>query len=206
MITLCNRQWVKKIALIGSLLMPAMPAAVYGCDLTSETFFAQADVEEAIRCIKIDKNVNVRNLLGMTPLHIAVNSPPKVIAALINAGAKVNSRTPQGFTPLNWAARHNARAAIAVLLAAGAKVNSRDEVGLTPLHWLIFANAEPETLETLIDAGADLNSRNHEGFTPLHLAYINNSDPDTIEILIEAGANVVAADKSGRIPIDYLRK
>ena len=74
-------------------------------------------------------DVNARNKLGNTPLHVAAghNPNPEVIDVLVRLGADVNARHEFGWTPLHWAARRNEHpAVIDALLDAGANAKLRD--------------------------------------------------------------------------------
>jgi len=71
--------------------------------------------------------------IGEDRLEQAVVQERKdMVELLIGAGANVNVRDRDGFTPLHWAAYGFTQVA-EVLLANGAKVNARDAWGRTPL-------------------------------------------------------------------------
>jgi ankyrin repeat protein len=56
-----------------------------------------------------------------------------ILSELIQRGAHVSSRDPDGRTPLHVAAERNHLFAAQLLLESGAKVIPRDETGKTPL-------------------------------------------------------------------------
>ena len=73
------------------------------------------------RPLTVSGNPNVYDSRsGRTPLHItAMANAPKLIAALVAAGADVEARDRDGLTALHAAAFTNSLAAIAALLQAG---------------------------------------------------------------------------------------
>lgn len=70
----------------------------------------------------------------ISPLHRATKSP-KVLAAMIKRGAKVNIANTSGSTPLHWAVLGGHVESVKLLLAAGANVNAKDNDGRLPSYW-----------------------------------------------------------------------
>jgi hypothetical protein len=74
---------------------------------------------------------------------------------LIDAGADLNARDDNGWTPLMVAARSETPEIVTLLIEAGADVNAMNDNGYTPL-W--FANpgfgSTPEIIKILKAAGA----------------------------------------------------
>jgi ankyrin repeat protein len=113
----------------------------------------------------------------MSALAFAMSlNQPDIIAALIDAGADVNS--PSTFSdsgeaapPIFLAIRSGDLAIIQQLIAAGANVNALDKQGSTPLHRAVLAQPPEfasELATTLLRAGADPNAMRPNGGTPLH--------------------------------------
>lgn len=68
---------------------------------------------------------------GWNALHYAATGPePRVVALLLDRGAAVDARSPNGTTPLMMAARYGADASAELLLARGASRELRNERGL----------------------------------------------------------------------------
>lgn len=75
------------------------------------------------------------------------------VSALLEDGAKVNSRDRNGDSPLNMAAAKGNAELVDVLLKAGADVNLANLAGVTPLMGAAFS-ANPDIFRKLLAAGA----------------------------------------------------
>ena len=195
-----------------ALAIAAMPAHAQTPDCggwnTREFFILKneiatgADVE---RCLAQGYSTDARDEeYGATPLHQAAwhSDGVAAIEALLGAGAEVDARAENGWTPLHVAARRANAAAIEALLDAGAEVDARDEDGETPLHRAAyFGNAA--AIGALINAGAEVDARDGDASTPLHLAVLR-AHAAAIEALLDAGADPKAWDAGGRDAFDIL--
>jgi hypothetical protein len=78
-------------------------------------------------------NVNEKNRVGNTPLHLAIiNDSPDMVSLLLEYGANVNEKNNSGNTPLHLAKGKGAEIA-KLLLEKGADINSTNSNGRTPL-------------------------------------------------------------------------
>lgn len=140
---------------------------------------------------------NVRNSVGETPLHEAVQlSQKEKIELLIAKGADIEARDSLGLTPLHWAfitSKNNEM--VKLLIAKGANIDARLKNGKTLLH-----DARIDDAEQLIAMGADVNAKDNDGKTPLHVAAFWGRR-DMAELLIANWANVNAKDNNGRTPL-----
>ena len=147
-------------------------------------------------------NVNGREtVLGENAvIWAAAENQAAAIAALAASGADVNARSnatafprrdygdgksgrftvlPRGdWTPLMYAARQDAQAAIAALVAAGADANLTDPDGTNALT-LAIINAHYDVAKLLLEKGADPNIADARGMTALYAAVDMNTLDET---------------------------
>jgi ankyrin repeat protein len=99
--------------------------------------------------------------------------------------------SPDGFTPLHYAAYFDGSDAVRLLIERGADLEapSRNEEfaqEARPLHSAVAAG-RGDVAAALLEAGADPNARQSGGFTPL-MAAEQSGDLDLAELLIRHGA------------------
>ena len=83
------------------------------------------------------------NRTGWTPLHYAASGPSvPVVELLLDRGAAIDARSPNGTTPLMMAARYGAIEAADRLLARGADLALRNERELTASDFAAAAGRE----------------------------------------------------------------
>lgn len=69
---------------------------------------------------------------GWTPLHYAATGPePSTVAWLLERGARIDVRSPNGSTPLMMAARYGAEESVDLLLSKGADPKLRNQLNLS---------------------------------------------------------------------------
>ena len=172
------------------------------------SYFALADGDFVARCV-----ATARRWSGQAPraLHMAAGHArdPGVIHALLQAGASLDGRDAEGYTPLHRAVTTGKPAVIQALLEAGADANRRVEVfGIrnswdpkdwTPLH-LAARNRDAGAVALILDAGGDVRARVDGYETPLHIA-ARNENPEVATLLLRAGADVNAREVQGRTPL-----
>jgi hypothetical protein len=114
---------------------------------------------------------------GDSLLHVAAAAHrPRLVKALLAAGAEVGAKNRRGAAALHYAADGSptsdaaAQAAtIAALLEGGAEPDAVDSGGVTALHRAV-RNRCAEAVRALIDGGADVRRPNGRGTTALQLA------------------------------------
>ena len=171
---------------------------------------SQLSLTEAVKTNNIDElkallaagvDVNGRDKLGETPLHLAaVRGYKETSQLLIARGADVNAGDKRGLTPLHAAAWMGHREIVTLLISEGADVNIRDQGGVAALHTAALAGRK-DTVALLIAKGAAINAKNEDGVTPLHAAALAGHR-ETVALLIDRGADVDARNKDGLTPLD----
>ena len=123
------------------------------------------------------------------------------IKFLVGRGADVNAADPQGWTPLQNAARQKKDKLIKDLVQLGADPNLADsESGMTPLVAAVMRDHVP-SVKALLENGADIEEPGPQGYRPLALA-IAEARYEAAKTLMEAGADVsVASGKDGLTPL-----
>jgi tetratricopeptide (TPR) repeat protein/S1-C subfamily serine protease len=127
------------------------------------------------------------------------------VERLIQEGADLKARTPDGVTPLYAAAFHGRSEILRLLVAAGAEVNGRAAHGRTAL-FTAAAEGQVGAVEVLLSVGADPNARSDPeelAQTPLHMAAVEGQI-ETARRLIAAGAEVNARNSRQHITPLYL--
>ncbi|CAG0898188.1 unnamed protein product [Cyprideis torosa] len=114
--------------------------------------------------------VNVRDVWGQTPLHLASERDRHSTAhVLLSNGADPNIPDFDEQTPLHLASRDGHHSIVDLLLAHGADPNIADSSKQTPLH-LAFERGHHSTAQVLLSHGADPNIADSLEQTPLHNA------------------------------------
>ncbi|MFM7706090.1 MAG: ankyrin repeat domain-containing protein [Rubrivivax sp.] len=80
---------------------------------------------------------------GWTPLHYAASGPEvAMVRLLLERGAPIDARSPNGTTPLMMAARYGTEDAATLLLERGADVSLRNQLDLGPADFARAAGRE----------------------------------------------------------------
>lgn len=95
------------------------------------------------------------------------NDPQAIIGAVL-AGADVNARSQDGYTPLMYAVAKGNPEVVQEVLSGGADVNIQSSTGWTAL--MFAAKDKPEMLESLLAANPDLTLKNNVGQTAYDIA------------------------------------
>ena len=141
--------------------------------------------------------VNLKDVSGQTPLHLAASGRnPALVRLLVERGAEVTVTDHRGISPLHLLANKGDLAGIALLLDKGADVNLKAADGATPLHGAALGR-HPEAIRLLASRKANLDIANNYGRTPLVLAAREMCGPGVIAALLDGGAKIDAADKYG---------
>jgi ankyrin repeat protein len=119
---------------------------------------------------------------------------------LIDAGADLDTPSPDGTPALHWLARRDLAEEADRLLDLGANPGLTNAYGLTPLHVAAEFGAA-KVLRRLIAADAPPDTLSRTGQTALMIA-AGEGDGDNVAALLAAGANPNFADKAyGQTPL-----
>ncbi len=176
-------------------------------------------------------DLNIRNSLKMTPLHLVKSSlaasilltggadplqenragdtplhqvkDTEIAELLLDHGVPVDCRNQWQRTPLHNAAIRGDTALVLMLLDRGAQINAVDKSGRTPLH--SSDKKKLDLVKLLIDRGADPEIRRASiGDTVLHNA-AERGTVEVVEYLISRECDVRDTDKFGFTPLHFAR-
>lgn len=160
-----------------------------------------------------------------TPLHVALEFCPELVAVLLELGAVLDAPSAaflgdvatltghldggaslddpaSGVDLLSWAALGGAPATARLLLERGADANGG------ALH-AAASGARLEMVTLLLEAGTDVDRRDPEtGRAPLHAAVAagpGGDSPEVVRVLLAAGADVNATTSDGASALDISR-
>jgi ankyrin repeat protein len=114
------------------------------------------------------------------------------VRALLDTGAEVDTRHPDGTTSLHWAAHWDEADAARRLLGYGADPNATSDLGVTPLS-LACTNASPAMTDLLLEAGANPDLPVGTGETPLMTA-ARTGNLRVVRALLQRGASVAGRE------------
>ena len=157
-------------------------------------------MEMIIRYSSVPLDVNSKNCIGATPLHVAALGNTEAVSVLLNYHADVNSTTNLGYTPLQYAAKHGFHKACRRLYISRRK-NLRDQLVYVTdeelnVNW---QNSYKQTaLHMVIDAldGAIMQSNKRWAFNIYEDRYTK-----IIKFLLKIGADVNRKDYDGNTPL-----
>jgi len=111
--------------------------------------------------IESGADINIRDIDGSTPLHIATNSSNiDIVKYLILSGADINQVDNYGRTPLYNATIQSNIDMIKYLVESGANIDACNANGFTSLHLAAIVTQNLDIVEYLLDSGIDKEYRN----------------------------------------------
>jgi len=128
-------------------------------------------------------------------IDVAQANNHNAAVALIEKGADVHQRGPDGTTALHWAVYNDDADLVQRLLRAGADPSAENDYGATPLRQAATV-ADPAVIKALLKAGADANDANPEGETPL-MVVARTGNVEAAKLLLSHGAKVNAKEEWG---------
>ena len=145
-------------------------------------------------------DVNSKNHIGVTPLHVAALNNTEACSVLLNYNADVNSTTNLGYTPLQYAAKHGQYKACRWLyILESANVKNRPVCYINEKLDINWKNCYQETaLHLVIDArdGAIMKSKKKWPFNICEDRYTK-----IVKFLLRMGADTNIKNHSGDTPL-----
>jgi hypothetical protein len=147
---------------------------------------------EALKILcKYDFNINAKNLLGKTPLALAIElGLPECAYALWKKGADINTTDASGHTLLMTAISMNLEYQYVeeIISSNPEKINIKDNEGYSALSYVIKTNNK-EIFKLLIKSGADINAISNHKLSILMLTIMQNNI-DFVKILCDNKVNI----------------
>ncbi len=160
---------------------------------TNDSIFAAVqvgDIFPVLNLINSGTNIDARNKLGYSALHLAVKSDKKqILEILIENGANVDIEDDFGITTLHYSVLHNKHELMETLLRAGANPDIKNKEGMAPLHSLVAEVSDSTreqrqiSINMLLNYGANINlesdSQEWPNMMPLQIALNVNNEKTT---------------------------
>ncbi len=157
-----------------------------------------ASLEVIEHIIKTAADLDSKNLMGETPLHMAVTfGYPEAASLLTASGADPFIDNNRGKPPVVLAFEKGIEFTSSIIQEHN--LQNSDQEGNTPLH-LAAKWDFSDISDYLIKLGASVNARNDQGLTPLHMAVKNNSI-SICQLLANNGAIIDSRDNYGNTPL-----
>lgn len=140
--------------------------------------------------------------LDRTPIHLAASKGDvDILKILIDAGAKVDVRSPHGSTPLESAVLNGHLKVVQMIVEHGANIDSQDSRYYTPLHHATTLN-RLEIVKYLVEKGADIRAKVYDGSLAIHIAAMNDNR-EIVELFLNKGLSVDEIGYRGQTPLFY---
>ena len=157
-------------------------------------------VEMVIRYSSVPLDVNSKNLIGVTPLHVATLNSTEALSMLLKYNADINSTTNLGNTPLQYAALRGYYKACRQLCMTELGVSKGQPVyHINEELKINWQNSYEETALHLVIDGRDgviMKSKKKWPFNICEDRYTK-----IVKLLLEMGANTNIKNHSGDTPL-----
>jgi ankyrin repeat protein len=133
---------------------------------------------------------------GKSALHLAFYyKQHSTIRLLINHGADINQKGPDGWTPLIQAIREKNEDLVWLLIKKGARVDQKDSNGWSPLHYAVRLRSK-DLVWLLISNNASVNLSHIDVPSVLNLA-LQKTEYSIAWLLCQNGADINCIDNKG---------
>ena len=157
-------------------------------------------VEMVISYSAVSLDVNCRNYIGATPLHVAAINNTEACSMLLQYGGDFNSTTNYGYTPLQYAAKNGcSKACRRLCIFKRTNLKGRSESFINDQLNINWQNMYGETaLHLALDArnGAIMQSTNNWPFNICKDRYTK-----IVKFLLKMGADANIKNHSGDTPL-----
>ena len=183
--------------------VPSRPRA--GQETTARSLHqavVEGDIDQVNLLISKGADVNMKNRMGWSPLHTAIqNRRQAIVEPLIAKGANVNAKDNRGQTPLHVAVNLGQKEVVELLIAKGADVNVMGSRGDNALS-LAQRRGNKEIIDLLVKHGAKepspedlMGDRYYEGANPYQ---------DYGEQQIQRGTRTISPVVQSPVQVDIL--
>lgn len=189
---------------------PWMTKRFKATPLALAAYFAKADVVDLLlnHGVKVDalstcwlensQSLTSHSWIATALTFATFGNNPKVIAALLDAGADKEYVDNDGDTPFLTGVAFGTLDALKVLVARNAPVTARDASGFNALTRCVAHDKKAACLAWLIELGLDVNDQSPlYGTTPLIAATAQSRDTHVVQMLLDAGALPDSQDSAG---------
>ena len=158
-----------------------------------------AVVDFILKSVKKVRKLNIRNIEGDFPIHIAArNGFAEIVKALIYKFKRPDRKGSRNSTPIHSASTNGHVNVVKILLDFKANWIFANDFGNTALHFAAwFDNIEVVKLIIDFDQEISPNIRNENLWTPLHFS-VNQGNFETAKLLLPYTKDIVSKDIFGR--------
>ena len=164
-----DKKYIAYLVIVALVIAAILLVAFYEKEKRIETFniaICNDDVTKVKVLLRRDPElINAQGMRSRLNPLFGVSSK-EMAELLIQYGADVNARTPEGYMPIHEFASRDSNGALELLISKGIDVNTKDNWGDTPLHHASITG-NIEAAKILLSHGAEINAKNNKGDTPL---------------------------------------